>query len=473
MNEIDVKTKDQPIMTEEERLTMERRVLSEIQDEASYRLKSKMDNKSIFLTMMVMKARVKVGYLADTACVYVDNSGVAIITINPLFWKVLNNSIKFSVLVHEIFHVVMNHFIRTEKPEDSFDAKLQNIAMDCAINQYIQEFSNEDSEILSAAQLRELVRPVATQKQLDKIKKGIKPVNIYSFRKMIKKGMEVDEHETFEYYYKLLRKHREENPPVNVVSHVGPCGDEQTGGGNKDNDNVYAEDHSPSHDKQKENGDNELGHTLFRESMRRTMSQAGVAPSDFGIDLQDRKKINWKQYVRMFMNKAIKSNLKKTKNRPNRRYGYKAPRRIKNKTTEIDVLVDTSGSMAEVIDIIFSELVNLAYEQVDFFVYCVDTQLHMISKVKSKSDITKLEIPKYGGTDFTKALVELNKRTEKRPLLFITDTYGGFPDSHPNYQLLILATESEIHNSMPEWARSITLDISHLVYDEEEEVSSF
>lgn len=433
----------------------EQEILSEIREMCEYNCKYSVDNnienKRVFYSLLLMKSKISVTLDPDcpTASILLDGLGTPIIRVNLIFWMASHyqksgdslRECKTGLLTHEIYHYLLEHFSRmlpfgTEIPEINGNAKRQNIAMDTAANQLIYPLNQAGYTI------------------------GMSAVcNYHNFSQWLRDDFEdiILEKQEFEYYYRLLKD----------------FGDDGKIDGNSSCDNTQSrktlvEDHSASVAEQAEKETNsDLAKEMFGESVRRSMHQAGLSPADLGLDLEYKKIIDWKQVLRSFIQRSVKSSLKKTKNRPNRRVGYKAAKRVKNKTTEIDVMLDTSGSMCGIVATLVSELVGLAKEQAEFSFYTVDTDLYFCGKVKSKSDVANLTIKGGGGTNFVEIIPKLESRPGKRPVVFFSDTWGEFPEKAPNFPLRIFSTEPEEHwyKNMPDWARRVCTDISHLVQE--------
>ncbi len=404
---------------------LEAKVFEDIRYEAERRLKiNKTQKVEAFYAVMVLRSELKVGYLAPTACIRLSSRGQAIITVNPFYWqKLRDDEMRFDVLVHEILHKLLNHFARFRFNVDPMERHMLNIAMDTALNQLMTNRSKEGHH------------------------NGVmKVLNYHTFKELIKPGVEVLERQPAEYYYKMLK----ENLDPNKVKYVtyGP------------GDGTGAENHEQS---QTDDDGDAVRAELFKEDIRRAMHQAGVTGSDLGLDMTEQHKIKWKQILKMFIQRHVKSFIRKTKNRPNKRFGYAAAKRVLNKVTAIDVVVDTSGSMCGVLPNLFGEILSLCNETVDFHLYTIDTALKYIGKIKTKADLKGKEFPQGGGTCFETALPELNRRKERRPVIFMTDTYGEFPETPPNYEIIMLTTEPKLYERVPEWARRKALDVSELL----------
>ncbi len=414
-------------LSADELRTLERQVFSRIRDEAERRLKMNSTREvEAFYAIMVLKSKVQIGYIAPTACIKLSKTGEATITVNPFYWKALaDDNMRFDVVIHEIMHKLLNHFSRFRHVTDSFTHHLQNIAMDTALNQLM------------------------TNRQVQGHHNGVMEVlNYHTFKTLVKPGVEVKERQTAEYYYKLLKEQGDEDK-IGKVVYV------YDGGG------PGAENHEHSQDEHEPDGSVEA--ELWKETVRRSMHQAGVSGKDLGLDMQESREIQWRDIIRRWVVRCVRTGMKKTKNRPNKRLGWIAAKRVVTRKTAVDCVVDSSGSMSGVLPKVFGELLSLCRETVDFNLWTVDTALKSHGTIKYKKDLVKLEIPQGGGTVFETALPELEKRRERRPVIFITDTYGEFPPDRPRYPMIILTTEKKLYEKMPGWATDLVLDVSDLL----------
>jgi predicted metal-dependent peptidase len=414
-------------LSAEELSALERTIFSRIKDEAERRLKMNSTKEvEAFYAMMVLKSKVEVGYIVPTACIRLAKNGQAIITVNPFYWQAISDDdLRFDVLVHEIMHKLLNHFSRFRRVTDPYEHHLQNIAMDTALNQLM-----------------------TNRKQEGHFNGVMKVLNFFTFKELLQPGTEVKERQVAEYYYKLLKEKGDENKIRQLT--YSPNGYA-----------VMVENHEHS---QIENSDDGAVETaLWKEEVRRTMHQAGVTGKDLGLDMEESKDIEWRKILRHWFTRSVRGSIKKTRNRPNKRLGWVAAKRVVSRITAVDCVIDTSGSMEPVLPKLFGELMSLCHETVDFHLWTVDTALKNCGKIKRKKDLKKLEFPQGGGTNFQTALPELEKRKDKRPVIFITDTYGDFPAHRPRYDMRILTTESKLSERMPRWAKELTFDISDLM----------
>lgn len=414
-------------LSAEELSALERKVFADVRSEAERRLKMNSTKQvQTFYALMVLKSKIEVGYLAPTACIRLAKNGQAIINVNPFYWeKLTDDDMRFDVLVHEVMHKVLNHFSRFRRVTNHFERHLQNIAMDTALNQLM------------------------TNRQVENHFNGVmKVLNFYTFKQLLKPGVEVKQLQTAEYYYKLLKEQGDEEKIKQLT--YSPNGQK-----------VMAENHEHSQDENEADGSVEA--ERWKEEVRRVMHQAGVSGKDLGLDMEESKDIEWRKIIRQWLTRAVRGSIKKTKNRPNKRLGWIAAKRVVSRITAVDCVIDTSGSMGPVLTKLFGELMSLCRETVDFHLWTVDTALKNCGVIKRKNDLLKLEIPQGGGTCFETALPELEKRKEKRPVIFITDTFGEFPTDRPRYDMRILTTEKQIYEKMPQWARALAYDISDLV----------
>ena len=445
------------------------------------------DRRNLFLSVMILKSEIRVERKAPTACAYLTKFGKPIISVNPEFWDSLKDrNDRFTLLVHELFHLMHNHFIRFNRPSNESEAMLQNIAMDCAINQHISRMKSGKFA-------------------------GIEVINYGTFKKFVGSDVQVEELKHAEYYFDLIKSKMKPNHGVKIHVTIGQPqkgegegdGGQSEGGegegekgegqggegeegegqgmgqggnipfqGDGSNGDVFVEVHYEHFEKNHSEGEaqnNNLANELFKDLVKQTMSQVGVSPNDFGIEVEEGHDIDWKRFMKLFLMRNQKANLRRLRTRKNKRFGWTSSKRTADKIATIDVLVDTSGSMCGELPIIFDEILHLAKIQKNtrFNVFAVDTSLYFLGQIKNKKDATEVakKIQGGGGTDFTEALVQLERHNKrKNGIIFLTDTYGNFPEKKPRYDMFILCTEepSYLLRNVP-WAKSVAFDISSII----------
>lgn len=263
-----------------------------------------------------------------------------------------------AVIEHEILHILFEHIL-VVKEETHIIPKLANIAMDCTINQYIENLPKE----------------AVTLAQMQKICKA-----------------DLEAFQTWEYYYSKLLQ----SPNVTVVPF-------------------------DSHDKWEE-GEKEDGKPMSQsEKQAAVKAAAGEAVRQSkgnlpqGIDkvldaLNTPSKLSWKQLLSNFVARNTASLTINTRKKANRRYGFDFPGKKKKRELTLGVCVDSSGSIN---DEDFTSFLNevCRISSLCKTVYLIDADC----QVQSVQVLKKGKKPKFnrngsGGTAYQPAIDECIKR---------------------------------------------------------------
>lgn len=319
---------------------------------------------------------------ADKSC---PTMGVGIINnrltlvYNPDFMSTLRDELIVTVLKHEGAHLIGEHLSRGKgaKNKDMTRARMENIAMDCAINQYLNT---------------------------DHIKE-IGGITLESFTEMLThlpKGTKVEPKLTWEYYYNLLldeKTHREKNN-----------GDLQELLDALENGEM--DDHSSFGQ-----GD-ALDAAMIGDKIRKAAedakkSGAGNLPSEVEELLKVNKTplVPWRRELRRFVGGNTRASKKTTRSKRNRRYGITFAGYKKDYKARLLVVLDSSGSMCgSRTDKVLSEIYGIykasPNNQIDI-VQC-DAEIKNVFTYEGSDEF---EIKGRGGTEMSPALeyAELHK----------------------------------------------------------------
>jgi len=119
------------------------------------------------------------------------------------------------------------------------------------------------------------------------------------------------------------------------------------------------------------------------------------------------------------------------------------------------VAVDTSGSIDETcLKQFAAELSKISYLVDQVTAMSCDAQVHEVVKIKKFDNfLTKLKFKGGGGTDFRPVFDKVKElKIQPELLVYLTDSYGSFPDKHPNYPVLWCLTDENGH--VP-WGQSV------------------
>lgn len=172
-----------------------------------------------------------------------------------------------------------------------------------------------------------------------------------------------------------------------------------------------------------------------------------------------RPRADWRSVLRRFVSETSKADYAWT--RPNRRYlsqGLYLPALHSERCGRIAVAVDTSGSIDDVLLAQFSAELNSIISEVRptavDVLYC-DAALHAVRTYDSDSGPIALEAIGGGGTDFN-PVFDYYDQPDAEPiiaLVYLTDLYGSFPQTEPDYPVLWAVTGSADHAPFGETVR--------------------
>jgi len=296
------------------------------------------------------------------ACTFRNNKITFIF--NTEFMSKLKKEQKSAILKHEVFHILLDHVSKRSYGPENRMAK--NLAMDCAINQYISGIPEGGVTLKSMSEI---------------CKKELLPF------------------ETWEYYYHQLKDSVEDNKDPN--------------------------DHDVMSEDSEGGGDQEVSESA-RESMRSAMvkdlaekalkASAGKVPngvSQILSDLNKSGKVNWKQQLRNIVSSARNVTTKPNRLKTHRRFELDQPGRKKDKKLILGVCVDSSGSVSdESFSRFMTEVYNIA--KMTSITYLVDADCEVQNVKVIKGGKVKEETLKQrhgsGGTAYQPAIDECKKR---------------------------------------------------------------
>lgn len=261
-----------------------------------------------------------------------------------------------SVLKHEVLHLLLEHTSKIKDP--GIEAKIMNIAQDCAINQHIKSLPEG---CITLKSLEELV------------------------------GHPLAAFETSMYYYGHLMTKAEE-----VRANGGPG---------------TLDDHEYALEGDETNG--EMRKVAVKSASDQAMrSSAGNLPDSLQKvlgTLNAESKLPWKQLLRNFIANSTSSMRVHTSKKSHRRMGLEHPGVKKKRILTLGVCVDSSGSVSDEHFIeFFNEIKEIAKNNT---VYLVDADCE-VQNVQVLTPKSKVEAKRYGngGTAYQPAITECVKR---------------------------------------------------------------
>ncbi len=344
---------------------------------------SAMLRNEMFFLEIVTNLRIR----ATTEC------WMAAIMVNPmptLLWNPrsiskLNIKQIIYVLKHEIHHVILEHFLRTE---ECYTPMRANKAQDLECNWMIGEPPIEG-----------LLYPGKGGPEYNKLKTG----------------------EIAEYYYNRLPA-----DPPNAGSGAGAEHER----GSDPNGPHFEVSHLQDFT------EDDVGTVHIHDIIKDAAEKARSFGQGFSGDLdkildQYLKKdtLNWKRLLRNLIGNGMKFNHRSTWKRPNRRYGSAQKGKVPLKTMDIVVAIDTSGSISdEEVRQFLNEIegIKRSYPCNIWVVQC-DTRI-LEEKKYAKFEKITFKMKGGGGTDFRPVFKWMeDKKLEQAQLVYFTDLYGEFP----------------------------------------------
>lgn len=413
--------------------------------------------KRAAVTSIILGAKIKATKDLPTAAAYFETqNGIArpVILVNVSFYEKMRSwgkGFEFALLIHEVFHVIMNHFSRFSKASDDTEKMLINVALDCAINQLIPEYSGHNPNDAEWAEI-----------QGGKGMTRFNCVNYHTFCRMFKLAeSDVEVNREAEYYYKLAQANKDNLPQGGKGGKGDGEGDEFGQG----------EGHDPHFDLNKDMTPEKV--EAIKQYLKKQFTLHGVKGSDFGIDDLEHGVLRWKSILRQFVQRAVKADTRKTRSRPNRRHGFSVAKRVYDRKPEIVFLADSSGSMVTDFPIMANEVFSLCRDvglaSVD--VYYIDTELYEKGVYKRGQSFPPIQGG--GGTAFTQGLSDLSKKLRQgQSVIFFTDTYtSDWPTRKPPFPMLIIATE-KVYDGLPDWAHRCMIDASDLLAEARQRIAA-
>ena len=191
----------------------------------------------------------------------------------------------------------------------------------------------------------------------------------------------------------------------------------------------------------------------------------GNMPGALGgiIDNLLNPKVPWKEVLREYVSQRCYEDY--SWQRPNRRYlqqGIIMPTLYSEQLGEVCVAIDTSGSMSPAeLEAAASEISGLIedFPGVSVKVLYCDTQVYE----EATETFTQEDFPVVlhhkggGGTRFQPVFNHIDETDEPIVLLYMTDMYGDFPDTAPDYPV-IWANTSPLESIAP-WGTTIKMEV--------------
>lgn len=358
-----------------------------------------------FYALMLQKCRVSLIEEVKTAGVRALPTGQIELAIAPSFFSSLSEDHRIGLLQHEMLHLFMNHIHRGK----ALEKRTANIAMDMAINQFID-------------------------------KKFLPP------KAILPEGHKLPTGREFEFYYAELLKQEEEkkNQPQKgqgqgqsqsqqdsegQSQEQESQGQAQNGqslqdksqgkpqdGGQGGDDGEILDNHEwgDAHGSSSEVQDLAVEQMLKEAAEEMKRRFAGKTPAHIEKLLSQAisapAKVNWKRELKKYFGRHVSQDKESTRTRPNRRMGFKAQGSKREYTPKVTIAFDQSGSMGSAeVNAAFNEIRGLLKNQEDSteIVY-FDTAIAKTETLRKTSEL-KGNRYAHGGTDFNCVVEHLVK----------------------------------------------------------------
>jgi predicted metal-dependent peptidase len=409
--------------------------------------------------------------------------------LNPYFFNNLHKQGRVAVLKHEALHCLHNHFERfldldpkkgdetksnEQRIKDMVNASLHNRAADYAINEYIPNLPEKVNFFDAQGNM------VGYPKEAEK--KGPALFDLLFVRKLKKEMPKVEERQTTEYYYELLKEEHQKNQDdcktcdgkgtvEAEVEMQGPDGKPQKVKGTaacpdcSGQGAVILDDHSIWYE-------GEQNPDIIKEKVKEVVNKAaencnerhaGNMPSEVleAIDKLNHVPKDWRQDVQRFVARSMEILVEPTRKRRNRRFGTLYAGQKTDPKLHIATVFDSSGSIrSEELSQFFAEMARLHKMGIKLTVIECDSQVQAVYDFDPKR---KPEIKGRGGTAFVPAFEEANKH-EIDGLIYFTDGENWDVDETKKPKYPVLWALLKGCKSRYTWGASTTVEVKKRVY---------
>jgi predicted metal-dependent peptidase len=338
---------------------------------------------------------------------------------NPDFVETLNAATLAGTLAHEVMHPALHHHVR----RSGRDPKRWNVACDFAINPLLVDagLSLPDGVLI------------------DNRFRGMSAEQIYNLLELESEteqdsGNEGEDGEPGGEESKVETSHGgDSNEPSAPVT---------DGGIGQVLDAPLPDDGTPSIEEQAREWSVAVNQAV-------TLSkQAGKSPAGLARTLEGAAEaaVDWREFLRRLWSDTIPAD--SSWMRPNRRHiwaGLYLPGIVREGVGEIAIAVDCSGSVnASQLRLFEAEVCSILEGQRPQCVHVLyfDTEVHKVETYQAGEQV-HLNPVGGGGTDFGPCFDWLNKHgIHPQTMVFLTDLYGSFPESAPDYPVIWASTGS-------------------------------
>lgn len=304
------------------------------------------------------------------ACSY--NKNQITFYFNPTFMETCTVEQQVTVMAHEIMHILLEHCTNRSYGHSNKEAK--NIAMDCAINQFLPGIENIPGGAVTLRKLSEICKK-----------------DLFPF-------------ETYEYYYEQIKE---------AVKNENKEGDHDKMDGDGNGEMT--------------DGERTMAKAHIRDQMNKAIkAAAGNIPNGVAsiiAELNKNNQVSWKQQLRNLVSSARTVTKKSTRMKVHRRFELEQPGKKKDRKLVLGVCTDSSGSVSdEAYASFMTEIYHIAkLTEVTYLIQadCEVQKVDVIRGGKAKKGVLTTRAGR-GGTAYQPAINECIKR-ECDAIVFMGD----------------------------------------------------
>lgn len=403
-----------------------------------------------------------VGFEYNNPTLYLNPDGLAPFT---------SREIAF-IFVHEIMHISLFHHLRGNHR----DLNLFNVAADLEINQKIESNATKTPSIVLLPEKFDLPEDLGAEdyykilnergEELELDDELLKEI-LDNFRDSMKPECTCENEDNDQGDDSSTDENREgggedsrnskkganSSPETSEEIGEGSCPKCSGQDGNDPNydENSIANDFRDLHPKWGEKGEGGDEKKLIEGLMREVAKKhSGSIPGELEEIIKElfKPQINWRRQLSAFKSSVTSSSRRRTWGRPNRRHGMLLPGKLKNKTCNLLVAIDTSASLCtEELAQFLAEIDTLSKEDVQITLVQCDTKIQEVVDFDDV-DINNFNIKGRGGTSFIPVFDLLDGNTSEdgwrlssKPdgLIYLTDGGGVAPDRSGTRVLWVLS----------------------------------
>ena len=355
-----------------------------------------------FFAALSRRIEKKVNKNIPTAGVRVNEDGYFEMVYNPDFFEPLTDKQRTGVLVHEFYHLVFEHVTgrlpdelagvmqRQPTPAEAQKFKLWNIAADLSINYHIGADNLPEKCCIPGGPMFEDMPGDMTAE--------------WYFDKLVQKVEE-----------------QEQNGNGDDDSDDSASGDGSGGSGAFNPDDAGQFDSHAEWGEGQANEQAQEALDIAKERLKEAMKDAAQEASGKGWgsvgascrrEIMERitSKVDWRKVMRYFVKTSQRASKRSTPKRLNRRYAYIHPGRKVNRTANIAVSIDQSGSVSDSMLAAFYGELNKLSDIATFTVVPFDTRVAEDKVFQWKKGQTHPQKRyMYGGTCFNAPTEYVNK----------------------------------------------------------------